>query len=112
VREYPQVCLAFADTHHHKDVSVSGQARITNDRDMIKNLWSFRAKAWWQDADGPNILLAEWWDIPGAVVSYVSMAVSVIAGSRPIWASIGAQRTLMRSRELPLSTASREHAAF
>jgi hypothetical protein len=85
---------------------------------MIKNLWSFRAKAWWQDADDPNIRLitvpeeAEWWDIPGAVVSYVSMAVSVIAGSRPIWASIGAQRTLMRSRELPLSTASREHAAF
>jgi len=90
VREYPQVCLAFADSHNHKYVSISGQARITNDREMIRNLWSLPAKAWWQNADDPNIRVitvrpeeAEWWDSPGTLVSYVSMAAAAITGSKP-----------------------------
>ena len=90
VREYPQVCLAFADSRNHKYVSISGQAQITNDREMIRNLWSLPAKAWWQNADDPNIRVitvrpeeAEWWDSPGTLVSYVSMAAAAITGSKP-----------------------------
>jgi general stress protein 26 len=90
VREYPQVCLAFSDPRYQKYVSISGQAHISNDREMIKNLWSLPAKAWWQSADDPNIRVitvmpeeAEWWDSPGTIVSYISMAAAALTGSRP-----------------------------
>ena len=90
VREYPQVCLAFADPRNQKYVSISGQAQITNDRETIRSLWSLPAKAWWQNADDPNIRVitvrpeeAEWWDSPGTIVSYVSMAAAAITGSKP-----------------------------
>ena len=60
------------DLSNQKYVSISGHAQITNDREMVKSLWSLPAKAWWQDADDPNIRVitvnpeeAEWWDSPG-----------------------------------------------
>src|ERR1051326_2758782 len=40
IRRYPQVCLAFADTHGQKYASVSGTARIGIDRDKMRELWS------------------------------------------------------------------------
>src|SRR5215217_7878529 len=90
VRAYPEVCLAFSDPRRQKYVSISGQVHISNDRAMIKNLWSLPAKAWWQTADDPNIRVitvmpeeAEWWDSPGTVVSYISMAAAAVTGSRP-----------------------------
>jgi general stress protein 26 len=90
VRDYPQVCLSFGDPRHQKYVSISGQAQIANDREMIKKLWSLPAKAWWESADDPNIRVitvtpeeAEWWDSPGTMMSYVSMAAAAITGSRP-----------------------------
>src|SRR5215203_3122862 len=90
VREYPQVCLAFSDPRHQKYVSISGQAQISNERQMIKKLWSLPAKAWWQSAEDPNIRVitvrpeeAEWWDSPGTVVIYISMAAAAVTGSRP-----------------------------
>ena len=96
VREFPQVCLAFADSSNQKYVSISGHAQITNDREMVKSLWSLPAKAWWQDADDPNIRVitvnpeeAEWWDSPGTIVSYVRMAAAAITGSKP---SVGEHR--------------------
>ena len=90
VREFPQVCWAFADSSNQKYVSISGHAQIANDREMVKSLWSLPAKAWWQNADDPNIRVitvnpeeAEWWDSPGTIVSYVSMAAAAITGSKP-----------------------------
>ena len=89
VREFPQVCWAFADSSNQKYVSISGHAQIANDREMVKSL-SLPAKAWWQDADDPTIRVitvnpeeAEWWDSPGTIVSYVSMAAAAITGSKP-----------------------------
>ena len=85
-----QVCLAFSDPRHQKYVSISGQAQISNDREMIRKLWSIPAQAWWQNAEDPNIRVitvtpeeAEWWDSPGTVVSYISMAAAAVTGSRP-----------------------------
>jgi general stress protein 26 len=86
----PDVCLAFADTHGQKYVSVTGEARISNDRAMIDRLWSTPAKAWWQSKDDPNIRVltvtpreAEYWDAPGALVSTVKMVAAAATGSRP-----------------------------
>ncbi len=90
IREYPQVCLAFADTGGQKYVSVSGTAQVSNDRRKIKELWSLPAKAWWDSPEDPNIRLitvrpqeAEFWDSPGTMASYIKMAAAAVTGSRP-----------------------------
>src|SRR5438046_694513 len=40
IRQFPNVCLAFADTHRQKYVSLSGTAEIGADREKIKELWA------------------------------------------------------------------------
>lgn len=84
------VNLSFADTGGQKYVSVCGTAAISNDRAKIRELFSTEAKAWWKDAEDPNIRVlkitpqeAEYWDSPGTIVSYVKMAVAAATGSRP-----------------------------
>ncbi|KIZ35443.1 MULTISPECIES: pyridoxamine 5'-phosphate oxidase family protein [Rhodopseudomonas] len=84
------VNLAFADTSGQKYVSVSGTAAISNDRAIIKELFTTAAKAWWDSAEDPNIRVlkitpdeAEYWDSPGTIVSYVKMAMAAATGSRP-----------------------------
>ena len=86
----PNVNLSFADSSDMKYVSVSGTASVSNDRAKIKELFSLPAKAWWDNADDPNIRVltvtpdgAEYWDSPGTVISYVKMAVAAATGSRP-----------------------------
>ena len=90
IRQFPNVCLAFADASGQKYVSMTGRAEVSNDRIKIKQLWSTPAKAWWDSPDDPNIRVlkvtpndAEYWDSPGTVVSYVKMAVAAATGSRP-----------------------------
>ena len=88
IRQFPQVCLAFADTGGQKYVSVSGTAEVSNDRAKIKELWSIPAKVWWDSPDDPNIRVikvtpqdAEYWDSPGTVLSNVKMAVALVTGT-------------------------------
>ena len=90
VARYPKLNLAFADTGAMKYVSLSGEAKVTNDRAKIKELWEPTAKAWWDSADNPNIRLltvtptdAEYWDSPGKTISMVKMVVAAATGSRP-----------------------------
>jgi general stress protein 26 len=47
IREYPRVCLAFADTASQKYLSVSGTAEISADQKKIGELWAIPAKVWW-----------------------------------------------------------------
>lgn len=86
----PNVNLSFADTGGQKYVSLTGTAAISNDRAMIKHLFTTPAKAWWNSSEDPNIRLlkitpddAEFWDSPGTVISYVKMAAAAATGSRP-----------------------------
>jgi general stress protein 26 len=86
----PSINLSFADAGSQKYVSVSGTASVGNDRAKIKELFSTPAKAWWDNADDPNIRVlkiapddAEFWDSPGSVISYVKMAAAVVTGKRP-----------------------------
>ncbi len=86
----PAVNLSFADTGSQKYVSVSGTAAVSNDRDKIRELFSTPARAWWNDADDPNIRVlkvrpdeAEFWDSPGKLVAYTKMAAVVVTGTRP-----------------------------
>ncbi|WP_024515090.1 pyridoxamine 5'-phosphate oxidase family protein [Bradyrhizobium sp. Tv2a-2] len=86
----PVVNLSFADTGGQKYVSVSGKAVVSNDRAKIGELFATPARAWWDNADDPNIRLlkitpdeAEFWDSPGTLVTYVKMAAAAVSGTRP-----------------------------
>lgn len=90
IRQNPNVNLSFADAGEQKYVSVSGTVSVSDDRAKIKELFTTAAKAWWDNADDPNIRVlkftpeeAEFWDSPGTVISYVKMATAVMTGSRP-----------------------------
>jgi general stress protein 26 len=90
ISEDPAVCLAFADTSGQKYVSVSGHAKVLDDRSKVHELWSTPAKAWWQNKDDPNIRIlsvapedAEYWDSPGTAVSYIKMAAAAVTGTKP-----------------------------
>ena len=86
----PNVNLSFADAGGQKYVSVTGTAAVSNDRARIRQLFSTPAKAWWDSAEDPNIRVltitpddAEFWDLPGTVISYVKMAAAAVTGTRP-----------------------------
>ncbi|GIL00569.1 MAG: general stress protein [Alphaproteobacteria bacterium] len=90
IRQFPNVCLAFAETGGQKYVSVTGRATVSNDRARIRELFTTPAKAWWDSADDPNIRVlavtphdAEYWDGPGTIVSTINMAAAAATGTRP-----------------------------
>jgi general stress protein 26 len=93
--------MAFADTGSQKYVAIAGHASVSNDRQKIRDLFTTTAKAWWDNADDPNIRVlkvvpvdAEYWGGPGTTISYVKMAVAAATGSRP---DIGENRKVSMS---------------
>lgn len=90
IARHPSINLSFADSGSQKYLSLTGIAVVSNDRAKIKELFSMPAKAWWDNAEDPNIRIlrftpddAEYWDSPGTVISYVKMAAAAATGSRP-----------------------------
>jgi general stress protein 26 len=88
IQQFPNVCLAFADTSGQKYVSVSGTAEVISDRRKIEELWSIPVKIWWSSPDDPNIRLvrvrpidAEYWDSPGNVISSIKVAFALLTGA-------------------------------
>ncbi len=89
IEQYPVVNMSFADTGSMKFVSISGQARVSNDRAKIRDLWSAFDKAWWEDAEDPNIRLltvvperAELWDSPNKLVAFATMLTAAVTGAQ------------------------------
>jgi general stress protein 26 len=83
------VCLAFADVKGQKYVSLTGSARVSNDREKIRQLWSIADKAFWKDYNDPAIRLlvvepeiAEYWKGAGMVLTYVKMISAGVTGVR------------------------------
>jgi len=90
VEEHRLVNLAFADPKGQKWVSVTGRARILNDRRRIADLFGTPAKAWWDSPDDPDIRLlevepidAQYWDGPGKLRAYARMAMAAMSDARP-----------------------------
>ncbi len=86
----PQVNLSFADAGDRKFVSLSGRAEVSNDRAKIRELFGTAAKAYWDNADDPNIRVlkvvpeeAEFWDSSGKLVGAIKMAAAAATGTRP-----------------------------
>lgn len=90
IRQYPKVCVAFADVRRQKYVSVSGTAEISRDRAKIEELWAIPAKVWWGAPDNPHIRLIrvtpknlEYWDAPGNLISSLDVTVALLKGTHP-----------------------------
>lgn len=99
IERYPTVTLAFADQGASDYVTISGQARVSNDRARIAELWSPFAKAWWDGADDPDIRLvtfipdaAEVWEGPNKLVAYAVMLAAAATGTKPAVGDHGAVR--------------------
>ena len=82
--------MAFADIGGQRYVSVTGEARLTNDRVKIRKFWTAFDKAFWKDADDPAIRLlevspkaAEYWEGPGMVIGYAKLLGAAVSGGRP-----------------------------
>jgi len=80
-------CLAFADTRNHKYVSVTGHARITNDRDKIRQLWTPADKAFFKDENDPTIRVlqvepasAQYWEGASMALTLVKKMAARITG--------------------------------
>ena len=90
MERFPTVTLAFSEPASEKYVTTSGHGEVSNDRAKIKELWSPYAKAWFDSADDPNIRVlkvtpqdAEFWDMPGRLVSSVKMLTAAATNTRP-----------------------------
>lgn len=72
IARHPQVCVAYADPSDQRYVSVSGTARVIDDRARMKALWTPFLNVWFdKGADDPMLRLirvrverAEYWDAP------------------------------------------------
>jgi general stress protein 26 len=87
-----RVNLAYANTDDDCYVSVSGVARIEDDRTLIAQLWSPFAKAWFPGGqDDPDLALlavqpdhAEYWNVKESKIAQVlKMAKAAITGKPP-----------------------------
>lgn len=85
----PQVNIAYSGSGSW--VSLSGTARIENDVEKIKELWSTFTDAWMEGGpENPNNVLivvdgdtAEYWDAPGgSKVTQVAALVKALAGRK------------------------------
>ncbi len=72
-------------------VSLSGTARVSEDRAKLKELWDFSAGAFMSGGpeDESNVLLeidgtsAEYWESPGKVASVIQLAKGLVGGGTP-----------------------------
>lgn len=90
IRVRPHIGLSFADHHANSFVSISGPARLVQDREKIDALWSPPMSIFFpQGKDDPNLTLvrveverAEYWNGPGTLVGkLIYMAAAAITGN-------------------------------
>lgn len=84
------VCLAFQQTSSGKYLSLTGAARVLDDRALIKDLWSIAAEAWWEGPDDPSVRVlevtprdAQYWESASAPVAWVQMTLAAAFGAKP-----------------------------
>ncbi|MGD9481362.1 pyridoxamine 5'-phosphate oxidase family protein [Shinella sp. G-2] len=90
LERFPKVTMAWSDNSGYKYVTMSGQAKVGNDRSKIEQLWEKTDEAWWDTPQDPDIRLitvvpdeAELWDSPGKIVATVKMVVAAVTGATP-----------------------------
>ena len=85
----PAVYLGYCKGSQH--LSVNGTAEISQDRALVKRIWTPSAQAFWPNGpDDTNIVAivvepssAEYWDGPNGIVAGVKMAFAMVTGAQP-----------------------------
>lgn len=88
IAHYPDVGIAYMNSGSESYVSVSGRAKVINDRKLIKKFWNPFLNAWFDGPDDPSIrvievkpMSAEYWVTKGGkIVSILSMIASAVTG--------------------------------
>lgn len=90
VERFPTVSCAWSDNSSYKYALMAGEAKLSNDRAKITELWTKFDEAWWEDHTDPTIRLltltpdnGELWDSPGKAVALVKMVTAVLTGAAP-----------------------------
>lgn len=91
IKKNSNVNLAYGKPSNQKYVSVVGTARLVNDREKMKELWTPVMKAWFPEGiDDPKIGLvcvevdsAELWDSPPSKVVQLAGMAKALATGRP-----------------------------
>lgn len=92
IRTHPEVCMTFQDERGNNYVSVSGTARMVEDRAKLEKLWNPAVDAWFEGGpDDPRATLiaveplqAEFWDNTSSdVLVMLKMARASLIGGRP-----------------------------
>jgi general stress protein 26 len=90
------VCLSFSKPDDGKFLTVTGRARVLDDRVLIADLWNPAAQAWWAGPDDPVVRAievtpedAQFWEGPHGLVATVAMVVAAATAGPPV---LGDQR--------------------
>ncbi len=88
------VSLMFMDGA--RQLVVTGQARVLNDRAMIRDLWINADAMWWSSADDPDIRViqvtpadAQYWEGPHGMLGTAASVITAMSGGMPL---MGEQR--------------------
>lgn len=79
IKQDQTVNVSYADPGKNRFVSVSGNAKLVNDREKMKELWSPIYKIWFEKGlDDPQLRLikvsaqkAEYWDSPSGIINKI-----------------------------------------
>lgn len=89
IQQDDEVQLLFANTGSSEYLNIYGRAKISQDREKIKELWNVYIKAWFQDGpEDPKVSLisvtpesSQYWDTKhNKLVSILKIAASVVTG--------------------------------
>ena len=92
LESHPEVNVAYADTGRDSYVSICGTARVVEDPERKKALWTPAAQAWFQGGpDDPDLALvavliaeADYWDVTAnKAVQLFKMAKAAVTGEPP-----------------------------
>jgi general stress protein 26 len=85
------VCLVFAKPDSGKFLSLNGQARVLDDRALVRDLWSITAEAWWEGPGDPSIRVievtpeqAEFWEGPHGLIATIQMVIAASTATPPV----------------------------
>lgn len=87
LRHDNRVALAYVNTSGSDWVSVTGRARVVDDRGKARELWGPHWKNWFESPDDPNLVLiavtpeiAEYWDSGSKLVQVAALAAAAVTG--------------------------------
>lgn len=85
------VCLIFAEPKDGKYLTVTGRARVSDNRVLVHDLWNTAAEAWWDGPDDPSIRVlevapedAQFWEGPHGLVATVQMVIAAATSATPV----------------------------